>query len=223
MQTMVFGHNTNIKMGAVTFHVQTEDRGEAHALLDTTVYFHGRVLHRRTNNYYDLMPLDEDRKQALKLRLDEQHRTVLDEIRSGALQLTVPPLPEAPRAAPAPSEGLGEPKQSVAPAASEPRRLLLELLNAKTWLSGKQAKLYIVVKDESGQPAAGARVCVEIEGAADSFTYNGETGAEGQVQIVFEMPRITASEAAILVRAEDRSGRGLLRFALRAKTRVPAL
>ena len=55
---MVFGHNTNIKMGAVTFHVQTEDRGEAHALLDTTVYFHGRVLHRRTNNYYDLMPLD---------------------------------------------------------------------------------------------------------------------------------------------------------------------
>ena len=53
---MVFGHNTNIKMGAVTFHVQTEDRGEYHGLIDTTVYFQGRVLHRRTNNYFDLLP-----------------------------------------------------------------------------------------------------------------------------------------------------------------------
>lgn len=219
---MVFGHNTNIKMGAVTFHVQTEDRGEAHALLDTTVYFHGRVLHRRTNNYYDLMPLDEDRQQALKLRLDEQHRTVLDEIRSGALQLAVPPLPEIPKSAPVPSKPTEERKKDAEPTVKEPRRLLLELLNAKTWLSGKQAKLEVLVREEGGQPAADVRVSVEIEGVADNPAYNGETGSDGQAQIAFEMPRIMGSEAAIIVRAEDRSGSGLLRFALRAKPRVPA-
>jgi len=219
---MVFGHNTNIKMGAVTFHVQTEDRGEAHALLDTTVYFHGRVLHRRTNNYYDLMPLDEDRKQALKLRLDEQHRTVLDEIRSGALQLAVPPLPEIPKSAPVPSEPTEEQKKDAEPAVKEPRRLHLELLNAKTWLSGKQAKLEVLVREEGGQPAADVRVSVEIEGVTDNPPYNGETGSDGQTQIAFEMPRIMSSEAAMIVRAEDRSGSGLLRFALRAKARVPA-
>src|SRR5580692_12226877 len=87
---MIFGHNTNIKVGEWTFHVQTEDRGEGHALIDTTVYYQGRVLHRRTNNYYDLMPLDDDRRQALKLRLDDQHRMVLEEMQTGKLQLNVP-------------------------------------------------------------------------------------------------------------------------------------
>src|SRR5262252_2475957 len=62
---MVFGHNSNVKFGAHTFHVQTEDRGANHALIDTTVYFQGRVLHRRTNNYLDLLPLTEDSQQAM--------------------------------------------------------------------------------------------------------------------------------------------------------------
>ena len=94
---MVFGHNTNLKLGDITFHVQTEDRGVAHAMIDTTVYFHGRVLHRRTNNYFDLLPLDDDRERALKLRLDDQHQTVIEEIRSGLLLLKLPGVPDAPR------------------------------------------------------------------------------------------------------------------------------
>src|ERR1700724_2983526 len=88
---MVFVHNSNLKPGSNTLHVQTEDRGATHALIDTTVYFQGRVLHRRTNNYFDLLPLNEDRAQALKMRLDEQHAMVMEEIRSGVLQLSVPP------------------------------------------------------------------------------------------------------------------------------------
>src|SRR5580692_3870982 len=87
---MVFGHNTNLKLGSNTLHVQTEDRGATLALIDTTVYYQGRVLHRRTNNYHDLLPLDENTQQALKMRVDEQHRTVLEAIRSGELQLAIP-------------------------------------------------------------------------------------------------------------------------------------
>jgi cytidylate kinase len=67
---MVFGHNSNVKVGMHTFHVQTEDRGVNHALIDTTVYYRGRVLHRRTNNYFDLLPMNEDREEALRLRVD---------------------------------------------------------------------------------------------------------------------------------------------------------
>src|SRR5579859_5660928 len=87
---MVFGHNSNLKFGSATLHVQTEDRGANHALIDTTVYYQGRVLHRRTNNYHDLLPLNEENQQALKSRVDEQHRTVLEAIRSGDLQLAIP-------------------------------------------------------------------------------------------------------------------------------------
>src|SRR5882762_6138521 len=87
---MLFGHNSNVEAGGTTYHVQTEDRGAMNALIDTTVYFHGRVLHRRTNNYFDLLPLNPEREQALKQRLDEQHRAVVEELRSGALHLALP-------------------------------------------------------------------------------------------------------------------------------------
>src|SRR4029077_2835771 len=96
---MLFGHNTNVKVGDTTYPVQTEDRGVTNALIDTTVYFNGRVLHRRTNNYFDLLPLNPDSEQLLKQRLDEQHRAVVEEIRTGALHLSLPqeskPLPAA--------------------------------------------------------------------------------------------------------------------------------
>jgi len=244
---MVFGHNTNIKLGGVTYHVQTEDRGVSHALIDTTVYFRGRVLHRRTNNYYDLLPLDKDSEQALQLRVEEQHRTVLEEMRDGTLQLALPRAALTPEfTVPATQEAAQEPVQEPAvnepvvnepqhpakevpgamqaeavPVMREPRKLLLELQNAKSWFSGKQANLQVAVRDESGSPVAGARVLAAIEGAAEPEMHEGVTGEAGTTEIRFEMPRITGQEPALLLRSEMPDGRGHLRFALRVKPRVP--
>ena len=218
---MVFGHNSNLKIGAVTLHVQTEDRGVAHGLIDTTVYYQGRVLHRRTNNYIDLLPLNDDREQALKLRLDEQHRLVVEEIRSGALQLNIPP----PAANPSlhGQEKLAAAEVAKPPTASHPQRLLLELTNAKSWMSGKHARLQILVREENGGPVSGAQVVVEIEGSHNGQIHRAETSPQGLTLIEFDMPPISSPEATLLIRAEHRSGAGQLRFALRAKTRVPSL
>jgi hypothetical protein len=213
---MVFGHNTNLKVGTITFHVQTEDRGEGHALIDTTVYYHGRVLHRRTNNYFDLLPLNEDRQQALKLRLDEQHRAVIEEIRSGSLQLAIPPVVDASH----PAERAAPGHHGQVQPGSEPRKLMLELSNAKSWLSGGRAKLQISVREQNGEPVLGAEVKVEIEGSEDGSARLAQTGSQGQALIEFEMPRITSPEAALVIHAEERGGKGQLRFALRAKPRV---
>jgi hypothetical protein len=214
---MVFGHNTNLTLGNVTLHVQTEDRGTSHGLIDTTVYFHGRVLHRRTNNYYDLLPLDDDRQQALKLRLDDQHRTVIDEIRSGALQLGLPPKSEPVHAA-APQQS---PVQPVLPEASTTSRtLLLELTNAKSWLSGRRAKLEISVREQSGAPVPGAEISVLVEGSESGNLLRAQSGPSGEAHVEFEMPRITGQHAALVIDAHDANGAGHLRFALRSKPRV---
>jgi hypothetical protein len=215
---MIFGHNTNVKVGEWSFHVQTEDRGAGHALIDTTVYYHGRVLHRRTNNYYDLMPLDDDRRQALKLRLDEQHRLVLEEMQTGKLQLTVP---EAAKPVNPPTKVVVEATPAVRK--PEPQKLSVELLNPRAWLSGKNASLRIAVKDTGGAPANHAHVSVEVEGGAYADVHSGEVGDSGEVQIEFEMPRITSQVAALVIRAENSHGEGHLRFALRAKPRVPSV
>lgn len=215
-QKMVFGHNSNLKIGNVTFHVQTEDRGASHALIDTTVYFHGRVLHRRTNNYFDLLPLTEDSQQALKLRVNEQHRAVIDEIRSGALPLPIPA--EAGVLQPAHQK---EPVGAVQPPAEvEPHKLLLELTNAKSWLSGKHARLQVSVREQNGDPIVGAQIKVEIEGSENGTPHLARTSSQGLAQIEFEMPRITGPEAALVIEGDNRGTKGHLRFSLRAKPRV---
>ncbi|MGB7435230.1 MAG: hypothetical protein WBR26_14965 [Candidatus Acidiferrum sp.] len=210
---MIFGHNTNLKVDNVTFHVQTEDRGEAHGLLDTTVYYRGRVLHRRTNAYFDLLPLDEDRLQALRLRLEDQHRTVIDEIRSGDLQLAVPSEPTADQ-----QSALAHRDEAHSP--GEPSFLALELINAHSWLAGKHAKLELALRNQSGEPVLGAQIRVEIEGSENGAPLHSETGSQGLAHIEFEMPRITAPQAALVIYAENHTAKCHLRFALKAKPRV---
>lgn len=230
---MVFGHNTNVKLAGVTYHVQTEDRGEIHSLIDTTVYFHGRVLHRRTNNYFDLLPLNEDSLQALKLRLDEQHQTVLEEMQSGALQLAVPqPTAAMSRAQQTPASSALAPSQEISPSpekvgsgpvARRPRKLTIDLTNPRSWLSAKRAALQLLVKEESGDPVSGAKIDVHIDGSAEHQIYSAVTGSNGLALIEFAMPRITAAEAAIAIHAEEKEARGHLKFSLRAKPKVSSL
>ncbi len=213
---MLFGHNSNVTAGGTTYHVQTEDRGAANALIDTTVYFRGRVLHRRTNNYFDLLPLNPDHEQALKLRLDEQHRTVLEEIRTGALHLALP-QEEKPAASPAAAARAHAPSE-IAPPAS----LKLELMNPRTWLTGKRALLQVAVRDQTGNAADGAIVTTKVDGAAAPAEFSSVTGNSGHAQLEFEMPQLSNAEAALVVEAFKGNARGHLRFQLRAKPRAPS-
>jgi hypothetical protein len=207
---MLFGHNSNVKAGDTTYHVQTEDRGATNALIDTTVYFRGRVLHRRTNNYFDLLPLNADSERALKQRLDEQHRAVVEELRTGALHLALPHDEKDSALAAAPGS----------PAAH--KVLLLELINAKTWLSGKRALLQVAVRNQTNQAVEGARVTARVDGAAEISEYSSETGPFGHAQFEFDMPRLAGADPALLIEALHGNARGHLRFQLRTKPRVPS-
>ena len=207
---MLFGHNSNVKAGDATFHIQTEDRGTTNALIDTTVYFYGRVLYRRTNNYFDLLPLNPDNEEALKKRLDQQHRAVIEEIRTGALHLALP------------REEKGSIPAGAANSAPAHGALSLELINAKTWLTGKRAMLQIAVRNSSQQAVAGATVRVHVDGATPVTEFSIQTGGSGHAQLEFEMPRLTAADAALVIEASHGKAKGQLRFQLRAKPRVPS-
>ncbi len=218
---MLFGHNTNVKAGDTTYHVQTEDRGVAHALIDTTVYFRGRVLHRRTNNYFDLLPLDADRERELKLRVDEQHRTIVEQIQSGALAVALPPEE---RPAPAPVKAPAAPAPvAPSPSAVPPSAgLKLELINPRTWLTGKRALLQIVVRDHAGNVIDGAIVTAKVDGAVTPAEFSTVTGGFGNAQFEFEMPPLAHTDAALVVEGFKGSARGQLRFQLKMKPRVPS-
>ena len=217
LHDMLFGHNTNVKVGETVYHVQTEDRGTANALIDTTVYCLGRVLHRRTHNYFDLLPLDPGREESLKKRIAEQHRTATEEIRSGALHLVPPPLQ-------AQEDGATEVKAGSAAHsnASAAPALALELINAKSWLAGKRANLHVAVrKKQNGEAVARALVTARIDGAADVTEFSTETEADGHARLEFEMPRLAGAEPALVIEATQADSKGQLKFQLRARPRVP--
>ena len=210
---MVFGHNSNLTLAGTLYHVQTEDRGAGHARIDTMVYCRGRVLHRRVGKYDDLLPLDAEREQALRKRVDEQHRAVVEEMRSGALPL----LPGAENAL-APADGT----KTLSPADS--LVLTVELLNAKSWLMGKHATLQIAVRNKNnGTPVHGAQVAAKIEGAATTSEFTAQTDQQGQAQMDFDMPAFSSSaEPALVIEAGKDAAKARLRFQLRARPRVPS-
>ncbi|MGB2673051.1 MAG: hypothetical protein WA621_16795 [Candidatus Acidiferrum sp.] len=214
---MLFGHNTNVKVGDTVYHLQTEDRGTANALIDTTVYCLGRVLHRRTHNYFDLLPLDVAREESLKKRIDEQHRSVAEEIRSGAL-LLVPPPSHAQQNSTTKEKAGSAAHSSASPAPP----LALELVNAKSWLAGKRANLHVAVrKQQNGEAIARALVTARIDGAADVTEFSTETGPDGHARLEFEMPRLAGAEPALVIEATQEDSKGHLKFQLRARPRVP--
>ena len=214
---MLFGHNTDVKVGESIYHVQTEDRGTANALIDTTVYCRGRVLHRRTNNYIDLLPLESGREDLLRKRIDDQHRTVTEDIRSGALLLVPPPAPvREDQSANKSADSTTHSSASLSPP------LALELINAKNWLAGKRANLHVAVrKKQNGEAIAGALVTARIDGAADVTEFSIETAADGQARLEFDMPRLSGAEPALVIEASQADSKGQLKFQLKARPRVP--
>jgi len=204
---LIFGHNSNVIIGADTVHVQTEDRGVASALIDTTVHWKGRVLHRRTNNYKDLLPLDAGKETALKARVDEQHHAIIAELRSGSLQLALPQ-----ETAPNSAATLSVSKSAAA-------ALRVELTNARTWLAGKNATLQLRVRDGAGNPVAGATATARVEGAASPFESSTQTSPAGIATLQFEMPKLSGNDPALVIEVVHNGARGNLRFQLRAKAR----
>jgi len=202
---MLFGHNSNVKIGEMLYHVQTEDRGTSHAVIDTMVYHSGRVLHRRANSYADLLPLDASREEDLKRRVSAQHQAVLEELRSGTLKLAQHAMPAAPSA--------GGARDS----------LNLELLNAKNWLAGRRATLQVLVSQKgNGIAVSGARVTARIEGTAEPAQYSTATGLDGKAQLAFDMPSLAGAECALVIEANNGKAQARLHFQLRAKPKVPA-
>ena len=213
---MIFGHNTNVSVGAHKYHVQTEDAGASSALIDTTVYAGGRVLHRRTNNYLDLLPLNADSEKALKMRVDEQHRQVLEEIRTGTLHLPAPTPPVPP--APTKTVTSQASTKNAAPAES----LRIELLNPKTWLAGKRVTLAIACHRRASPSQSPAQKSPHpYSGAAEPANFSADSAATGEAHLAFDMPRLSDSNAALLIEATRGSAKAILRFQLRARQRVP--
>ena len=199
---MSSGFNTDVKVGEHVFHVQTEDRGPNHPIIDTVVYQQGRILHRRASNYEqgaDAVPFSAEE---LRRRVEEQHREIIEAIRSGALDAEIAAAEPATRA--------------------QASGIQVQLLNPGSWLSAGKVSLELEVSRKADrQPQSGAAVKAVIEGALADGTHSGTSDDRGRVHIHFPLPPLGKGDLALVIQAQADASKDEIRFAMRTRANNP--
>jgi len=198
---MSSGFNTDVRVDDSVFHVQTEDRGPNHPVIDTVVYQNGRILHRRSSSYEHLVGTPDLAPEGLRERVAEQHRQVIEDLRGGAL-----------------SEQIA----AVLAAASREAGIQVQLLNPNSWLAGGNVQLDVeILRRADKQPLAGAQVEAAIEGAAESTRHAGTSDDSGRVRIGFPLPPLGKGDLALVIQAQADLGKDEIRFAMRSRSKQP--
>jgi hypothetical protein len=196
---MSSGFNTDVRIDDHVFHVQTEDRGPSHPVIDTVVYQYGRILHRRSSNYEHFLGSAEFTPEGLRERVEEQHRQVMDDLREGALAEQIAAALEL---------------------ATRTGGIQVQLLNPTSWLEGGNVKLDVeIVRRADRQPLAGAQVEAAIEGAAEVARHAGTSDDRGRVRIGFPLPPLGKGDLALVINAQADAGKDEIRFAMRSRTK----
>lgn len=201
---MSSGFNTNVRVGDRVFHIQTEDRGPHHPLIDTVVYLDGRVLHRRSSSYADLTSSSEFNEELLRQRVEDHHRSVIEALRAGSIDID--PAALQPAAGQAPG----------APSAVEIRlRKLLSII-----VAGSATLELEVVERQTQRPIPAVAVEVMLEGAQQPLRLEGKTDDHGILQLHFPMPALGAEGGVFVIRARAGSDLEVLRYAIHARAKT---
>jgi hypothetical protein len=197
---MSSGFNTDVRIGPEVFHVQTEDRGPAHPVIDTAVYQNGRVLHRRSSNYGQFAASEGFTTEELRQRVEKQHRAVIDDLRSGALDAEIATAIEK---------------------ASRAAGIQVQLLNPGSWLSGANVSLDVeILRRADHQPEVGAQVEAVIEGALQDARHFGTCDEQGRAKIQFPLPPLGKGDLALVIQAHAEAGKDEIRFTMRSRAKA---
>jgi len=188
------GFNSDLKLGDLVLHVQTEDRRPRSPVVDTTVYSAGRVVYRRKTSYAEQLKKPGFDESSVRRMLEEQHRVVLEGLRSGEIAVDTfpPPAPSRTgRTTVGGAEVAASARAATAMVATPPSGPPIKVLltNPTSWLSGGTARLLVEVRArEPERPVADAVVEVSFEGVQRPFVFKTTTDAQGRAEVGFHFP-----------------------------------
>jgi hypothetical protein len=169
------------------------------------VYQNGRVLYRRASNYESFASSAEFTPEALRQRVEAQHRGVIEDLRSGALAGEIAASQEK--------------AQEKAAAVSG---IQVQLLNPDSWLTAGTVSLDLaILRRADKQPKGGVQVEAMIEGALQAARHAGTSDDQGRVQIQFPMPQLGAGDLALVIHAKTDTAKDEIRFAMRSRPKSP--
>ncbi len=85
---MITGYNTDVRHGNRVYHVQTEDKGLSNPKVETLIYVGGEILDSYRSSYDDLLAKGPLVDGELQSRMDEQHKSIIRDIKAGKYDTT---------------------------------------------------------------------------------------------------------------------------------------
>ena len=78
------GHNSDITVKGVAYHVQTEDWGDANPFVVSRVFKNGAVIKTIKTSHADILEQGSIKKsEAIQTALKRQHNSILDQVYAG--------------------------------------------------------------------------------------------------------------------------------------------
>ncbi len=234
---MITGYNTDVRHNDVTFHVQTEDKGQGNPTIESLVYVGGQVLASKRASYAALLAEGNDDK-AIIAAMDLQHRTMIAAIRHGKFDERLMALSGLrPDVRPHSGEHavLEVPVVSAPTAARPIERTLDQVILEYLTNEADQEQLLMVFdgdpdlqrggtstvalrtsSSKSGGPVGGAQISVKmISTTAEPCTLTaGRTDDQGAIRLSFEIPAMVRGTAALIIAAVSSIGRAELKHLL---------
>ena len=191
---MIFGFNTDVTGKDAVYHVQTEDRGAKHPVIDSIIYVSGRIVDRRQTPY---VPAEVTHAQVEEM-VRKQHKELVEAIRAGTFV----------------------PAGNANPAnLQNPSGYTIELLNGADLCRDGQLCFELAVR-ENGKDQASHDVSLDVRwmlAGAVSASRTVALGDDGRAGITFAIPA-DHNEAVLLVCAKGPAGKEFSKFLARAAT-----
>lgn len=205
---MVGGCNTDVLFDGLVLHVQTENRGPGHPIIETLVYCGGQILHQERSSTADLVERTGSDEE-IEARLDFQHRDLVRRTRHGEF---LPPHRGRLSAVFNGPSDLGALLLEQLAAAGEgddpafqPLQLEFHPSGAPGTLAGK-----VVVRRPEGAVVIGAKVRARLvgQGLPPAPVWAGATGPDGGSEVAAAIPPGIGSGVVFEAESEGWEGRG---------------
>ena len=193
-KTMIFGFNTDTKVGDTVYHVQSEAR-QNDLLLQTQVFVRGQCIGKRASSYADQAAHSGFTDEHMHELLKTQHRMVLEAVRGGKMEGTVGHNLEIQD-----TNGQG---------------LAIRWVNSDAVYADRNIVMKFVVTD-AGTAVEGAQLTSRLALSSDTPIHSqASTDSSGAAEMKLALDQAAPHEAAILVQAQHGKKSATRKFRLR--------
>lgn len=187
----IFGFNTDVKLGEVVYHVQSEAR-QADMLLQTLLFVKGQCVAKKTVSYAQKTTEPDFSDEAMHELLKSQHKTVIEAIQQGRVE-----------------EVLGS-DRGIHDVGEE--GLTLKWTNSNERPNESSLAMSFQVLD-AGQAVSGADITVSASAPGkDPAIGSTTTDAEGNATLQVSLTNEMLQDSAVMARASHRGKSATRKF-----------